>query len=183
MLFGLNHSVRARFWREKINWNAVLPRHIAIMMDGNGRWATRRGLPRTAGHFAGMQTMRRTIRFCRKNNVEFLTLYAFSTENWKRPRAEIDYIISLIHEFITDDTLDEMNRNKIRINFIGDISRFSAETQDMMRHAAALTKSNTDMTVNFAVNYCGRSEIIHALKSYLKDGAHELTEEEFERFL
>ncbi|BBH19979.1 isoprenyl transferase [Paenibacillus baekrokdamisoli] len=183
MLFGLNHSLKARVMKKKINWNAMLPKHIAIMMDGNGRWATQRGLPRTAGHFAGMKTMKNTIRFCKKNNVEYLTLYAFSTENWKRPRSEVDYIISLINEFVTDDTLDDLNRNNIRINFIGDISRFSLETQNMMNNAAALTKSNTDMIVNFAVNYGGRNEIVHAMKLFLKDGSHELSEEEFERFL
>jgi undecaprenyl diphosphate synthase len=183
VIFALNHSLKARTTKKKINWHATLPKHIAIMMDGNGRWATKRGLPRTAGHFAGMKTMKKTIRFCKDNNVEFLTFYAFSTENWKRPKAEVDYIISLINEFITKDTLNDLNTNNIRINFIGDITRFSSETQNLMKNAVELTRSNTDMVVNFAVNYGGRNEIIHAMKTYLKEDSHELSEKEFENYL
>ncbi|GAA3400323.1 polyprenyl diphosphate synthase [Paenibacillus hodogayensis] len=183
MVFPFHNSLKASRIKAKIDRDTAYPKHIAIMMDGNGRWALRRGLPRTAGHYAGMKTMENTIRICKKNDVKILTLYAFSTENWKRPKAEVEYIIGLIHEFIAEDTLHEMNRNRIRINFIGDLSRFSTETQNLMRNAAALTKSNSDMVVNFAVNYGGREEIVQAIKGYLKEGSVELSEEEFERYL
>jgi undecaprenyl diphosphate synthase len=183
MLFELNNSFKARRMKKKINWKDMLPKHIAIMMDGNGRWATKRGLPRTAGHFAGMKTMKRTIHLCKRNNIECLTLYAFSTENWKRPKDEVDYIIGLINEFITEDTLNDLNSNNIRINFIGDISKFSSETQNKMNNAVVLTRSNTDMTVNFAVNYGGRNEILNAMRTYLNESSLELSEEEFEHYL
>jgi len=180
-IIGLGVSLKTKRMKKKIDWTGNVPKHIAIMMDGNGRWATGKGLPRTAGHYAGMKTMRDTIRICRKNQVRFLTLYAFSTENWKRPREEVDYIISLVNEFVTDATLHEMNDNNIKINFIGDISRFSDETRRIMTHAADLTESNDGMTVNFAMNYGGRSEIIHAMQTCLIEGQQEPSEEQFDR--
>ncbi|RXZ78840.1 di-trans,poly-cis-decaprenylcistransferase [Paenibacillaceae bacterium] len=183
MGFDLSTSLRANRMKKKIDWEAMFPKHIAIMMDGNGRWATRRGLPRTAGHYAGMKTMKKTIRLCKHSNVKILTLYAFSTENWKRPKEEVDYIISLISEFVTEHTLNELNANNIRISFIGDISRFSIEIQQTMIDAAELTKANTGMIVNFAVNYGGRNEILHAVKRMLIEDAPELDEEQFEHYL
>jgi undecaprenyl diphosphate synthase len=156
--------------KETINWNGTLPTHIAIMMDGNGRWATKKGLPRTAGHFAGMNTMRDTIRVCAGINLDFLTLYAFSTENWKRPTEEVDYILSLVREFVTDSSLQEFNKNNVKVNFIGDISKFSSEIQCFMKNAVSVTHGNNGMTVNFAMNYGGRSEILHAVKVIISKG-------------
>jgi undecaprenyl diphosphate synthase len=170
---------------KSIDWNGQLPKHIAIMMDGNGRWATRRGLPRTAGHYAGMQTMRETIKMCHKNGIDSLTLYAFSSENWKRPKEEVDYIISLVVQFVQDATVQELNENNIKVNFIGDISKFPNETQEAMRKVASITKSNHGMSVYFAMNYGGKNEIIQAVKSYIEANKNtlEITEEEFEKFL
>jgi undecaprenyl diphosphate synthase len=170
---------------KSIDWNGQLPKHIAIMMDGNGRWATRRGLPRTAGHYAGMQTMRETIKMCHKNGIDSLTLYAFSSENWKRPKEEVDYIISLVVQFVQDETVQELNENNIKVNFIGDISKFPNETQEAMRKVASITKSNHGMSVYFAMNYGGKNEIIQAVKSYIEANKNtlEITEEEFEKFL
>ncbi|TMV50121.1 di-trans,poly-cis-decaprenylcistransferase [Paenibacillus mesophilus] len=182
-LRSLADAIKTKKLKQAIDWNGALPSHIAIMMDGNGRWAARRGLPRSAGHYAGMQTMRETIRNCLHANVKYLTLYAFSTENWKRPAEEVDYIINLVHQFVTGNTIREINDSNIRIRFIGDISRFSDSTQQVMKNAAAVTGANTGMTVNFAMNYGGRSEIIHALKSVIDDGKEDLTPDEFETYL
>lgn len=170
---------------KSIDWNGQLPKHIAIMMDGNGRWATRRGLPRTAGHYAGMQTMRETISICHKNGIDFLTLYAFSSENWKRPKEEVDYIISLVAQFVQDETVQDLNENNIKVNFIGDISRFPNETQEAMRKVVSITKYNNGMSVFFAMNYGGKSEIIQAIKSYIEANNKTLaiSEEEFEKYL
>lgn len=169
---------------KQIDWDHNFPKHIAIMMDGNGRWGTNRGLPRTAGHYAGMNTMKETIRNCREMNVDYLTLYAFSTENWKRPKNEVDYIISLVNEFVNDETMEEMNRNNIKVHFIGDIQKFPADTRQHMKFAEDMTSSNNGMVVNFAMNYGGRSEIIYAIKSIVSEqGKEELSEQEFERHL
>ncbi|SLK11958.1 MULTISPECIES: isoprenyl transferase [unclassified Paenibacillus] len=172
-----------------IDWNGLIPKHIAIMMDGNGRWATRRGLPRSAGHYAGMQTMRETISMCHKNGIASLTLYAFSTENWKRPKEEVDYIISLVVEFVQDTTVQELNRNNIKVNFIGDISKFPEETQEAMRKVVELTQTNSGMAVYFAMNYGGKNDIVQAIKTYIVENneenkeTSEISEAEFEKFL
>ncbi|MGC5773978.1 isoprenyl transferase [Paenibacillus pabuli] len=172
-----------------IDWNGLIPKHIAIMMDGNGRWATRRGLPRSAGHYAGMQTMRETISMCHKNGITSLTLYAFSTENWKRPKEEVDYIISLVVEFVQDATVQELNQNNIKVHFIGDISRFPEETQEAMHKVVKLTQANSGMAVYFAMNYGGKNDIVQAIKSYIEvnieqnKDTSEISEAEFETFL
>lgn len=154
------------------------------MMDGNGRWGKSKGLSRAAGHYAGMNTMKETIRNCRDINIKYLTLYAFSTENWKRPKQEVDYIISLIDQFVNDKLIEEMNSNDISVHFIGDLQRFPKNTQRLMEQAAASTSLNKGMTVNFAMNYGGRSEIVRAVKLAIEaDSANELGEADFERYL
>ncbi|WP_169081296.1 polyprenyl diphosphate synthase [Paenibacillus sp. PL91] len=180
--FGLNRT-KANLKR-KIDWSSRLPKHIAIMMDGNGRWAKRRGFPRSAGHYAGMQTMRQTISMCNDNGIESLTLYAFSTENWKRPKDEVDYIISLVNEFVQDTNVRELNKNNIKVFFIGDISKFPEETQEAMCKVVDQTEENTGLKVYFAMNYGGKSDIIQSVISILKTKkGEEITEEEFEQFL
>ncbi|MEW4426798.1 polyprenyl diphosphate synthase [Paenibacillus pabuli] len=171
--------------RNKIDWNGNLPKHIAMMMDGNGRWATRRGLPRSAGHYAGMQTMRETIGMCHRNGIASLTLYAFSTENWKRPKEEVDYIISLVVEFVQDTTVQELNQHGIKINFIGDISRFPFETQEAMRKVVELTDANSGMNVYFAMNYGGKSDIVQAVKLCIEENKNvpDISEQDLEKFL
>lgn len=171
--------------RESIDWNGYLPEHIAIMMDGNGRWATRRGLPRSAGHYAGMQTMRETISMCHQNGIASLTLYAFSTENWKRPKEEVDYIIGLVIEFVQDTTVQELNQNNIKVNFIGDISKFPLDTQEAMRKVVDLTQDNSGMAVYFAMNYGGKSDIVQAIKLCVKQNkdVSEISEVEFGKLL
>lgn len=144
--------------------------HIAIMMDGNGRWATKRGLPRTAGHYAGMETMRKIIRDCHALGLKFVTLYAFSSENWRRPKDEVEYLLSLPMKFLNETTLMEFDQNHIRIRFIGDLSGFSKDLVNSFANIEERTKNNTGMTVSFAINYGGRNEILHAMKRLISDG-------------
>jgi undecaprenyl diphosphate synthase len=160
------------------------PEHIAIMMDGNGRWATKRLLPRTAGHYAGMMTMRNIIRVCYEKNIKCLTLYAFSTENWTRPQEEVNYLLNLPRVFFQNDIINELVQNNVQIRFIGDITRFPNSVQDIMNETVEMTKGNTGMILNFAMNYGGRAEIIQAVKNYIKNGEDkELSEELFEQYL
>jgi len=159
--------------------------HIAIMMDGNGRWATKRMLPRSAGHYAGMMTMRKIIRACYEKNIKCLTLYAFSTENWTRPEDEVSYLVNLPKLFFQNDIINELVENNIRVGFIGDITRFPKSVYDILEQSVEITKDNSGMILNFAMNYGGRAEIIQAVKNYIKDydEDNELSEELFEKYL
>jgi undecaprenyl diphosphate synthase len=181
-LFGLKRAKNKL--KSKIDWSSPIPKHIAIMMDGNGRWAQRRGLPRSAGHYAGMQTMRQTITMCHNNGIESVTLYAFSTENWKRPKDEVDYIIGLVSEFVQETNVRELNENNIRVFFIGDISKFPEETRNAMCEVVDQTEENTGLKVYFAMNYGGKNDIIQAVRSIVTlKSEDQITEEEFEQFL
>lgn len=145
------------------------PRHIAIIMDGNGRWAKKRGLPRTAGHAAGAETFRRIANYCRELGVEYLTVYAFSTENWKRSAEEISGIMRLLRRYL-EEALADMDKNRVRFKFFGDLSKLSPELQTLCRNAES--RSNEyDVQVNFCLNYGGRDEIIHAVKGFMADVA------------
>lgn len=157
------------------------PRHIAIIMDGNGRWAKKRGLPRTAGHAAGAEAFRRIANYCRTLGVEYLTVYAFSTENWKRSEDEIAGIMKLLRRYLEEALLD-MEKNRVRFRFFGDLSRLSPELQKLCRDAENRS-SDYDVQVNFCLNYGGRDEIIHAVRGFMSDvqagkrSAEELSEE------
>lgn len=145
------------------------PRHIAIIMDGNGRWAKKRGLPRTAGHAAGAEAFRRIANYCRGLGVEYLTVYAFSTENWKRSAEEISGIMRLLRRYL-EEALADMDKNRVRFKFFGDLSKLSPELQTLCRNAES--RSNEyDVQVNFCLNYGGRDEIIHAVKGFMADVA------------
>ncbi|MDY4222423.1 MAG: isoprenyl transferase [Candidatus Faecousia sp.] len=143
------------------------PRHIAIIMDGNGRWAKKRGLPRTAGHAAGAEAFRRIANYCRSLGVEYLTVYAFSTENWKRSAEEISGIMRLLRRYL-EEALADMEKNRVRFKFFGDLSRLSPELQKMCRNAESRSV-DYDVQVNFCLNYGGRDEIVHAVKGFLAD--------------
>ena len=143
------------------------PRHIAIIMDGNGRWAKKRGLPRTAGHAAGAEAFRRIANYCRTLGVEYLTVYAFSTENWKRSAEEISGIMRLLRRYL-EEALADMEKNRVRFKFFGDLSRLSPELQEMCRNAESRSV-DYDVQVNFCLNYGGRDEIVHAVKGFLSD--------------
>ena len=143
------------------------PRHIAIIMDGNGRWAKKRGLPRTAGHAAGAEAFRRIANYCRTLGVEYLTVYAFSTENWKRSAEEISGIMRLLRRYL-EEALTDMEKNRVRFKFFGDLSKLTPELQEMCRRAESRSV-DYDVQVNFCLNYGGRDEIVHAVKGFLSD--------------
>lgn len=147
--------------------NNLVPEHIAIIMDGNGRWAKQRGLPRTAGHAAGAEAFRRIANYCRTLGVKYLTVYAFSTENWKRSQEEISGIMKLLNRYLTE-ALQDMEKNRVRFRFFGDITRLSPQLQQLCKDAESRS-SDYDVQVNFCLNYGGRDEIVRAAKAFAED--------------
>ncbi|MGQ9557341.1 MAG: isoprenyl transferase [Desulfurispora sp.] len=140
-----------------------LPRHIAIIMDGNGRWARARGMPRTYGHRHGMDSLREAVRTSAELGIQVLTVYAFSTENWKRPQQEVDMLMSLLVEYIHKE-IDELYANNVVVRAIGDISRLPASAQKALSYAFERSRANTGMVLNIALNYGGRSELVRAMR-------------------
>ena len=163
------------------------PRHIAIIMDGNGRWAKQRGLPRTAGHAAGAEAFRRIANYCRTLGVEYLTVYAFSTENWKRSAEEVAGIMKLLRRYL-EEALRDMEKNRVRFCFFGDLTKLSPELQALCDRAQKQSE-DYDVQVNFCLNYGGRDEIVQAARRFAEDvadGKHqpgELTEELLSTYL
>ncbi|MDO5153303.1 MAG: polyprenyl diphosphate synthase [Eubacteriales bacterium] len=149
--------------------NLAPPRHIAIIMDGNGRWAKQRGLPRTAGHAAGAEAFRRIANYCRTLGVEYLTVYAFSTENWKRSQEEVAGIMKLLRRYL-EEALRDMEKNRVCFRFFGDLSRLSPELQKLC-YDAQHRSEEYDVQVNFCLNYGGRDEIVHAARAFAADVA------------
>jgi len=147
-----------------------LPRHIAIIMDGNGRWAKKRGLQRILGHRKGVEIFETMVSGCRELGIEYLTVYAFSTENWKRPAEEVGALMNLLVEFV-EKKLEELNRNGIQIHHIGTFDGVDSIVQSKLRYAEELTKQNHGMVLNFAFNYGGREEIISAVKAIARETA------------
>ena len=145
---------------------ARLPRHIAVIMDGNGRWAKKRHLPRIAGHSAGTQSARTTIETCARLHIEALTLYAFSVENWRRPKAEIEFLMQLLREYLRKE-LPLLQRNNIRMRFLGRPEELPEGVQRDTSEATAATASNSGMILNVALNYGGRAEIVDAVNLIL----------------
>ena len=163
------------------------PRHIAIIMDGNGRWAKQRGLPRTAGHAAGAEAFRRIANYCRILGVEYLTVYAFSTENWKRSQEEVAGIMKLLRRYL-EEALRDMEKNRVRFCFFGDLSRLSPDLQALCDRAQSQSE-DYDVQVKFCLNYGGRDEIVQAARRFsqdVADGVHkpeDLTEELLSSYL
>ena len=151
----------------KINFYK-LPKHIAIIMDGNGRWAKRRALPRNFGHQEGMERVIEIVESASQLGIKHLTLYAFSTENWKRPITEIDGLMKILVLYIKRE-LDKLHKNNIKLHILGDVSRLPLIPRKEVEDAVEKTKNNTKMTLNIALNYGGRDEIIYGIKRYLKD--------------
>lgn len=145
-----------------------VPRHIAIIMDGNGRWAKKRALPRVAGHHEGMKTVRKITKTANALGVEILTVYAFSTENWKRPKNEVDFLMKLPQEFL-GSFLPELISENVKVEMIGDLNLLPAHTQQAVQRAMEDTKDNDGMILNFALNYGGRGEIVAAVNDILQD--------------
>jgi len=153
----------------EIDWNlaqsidpARIPSHIAIIMDGNGRWANRRRLPRVAGHKAGIESVRATVETCARMGVQALTLFAFSAENWKRPRSEVETLWRLLHLYVRKE-LPSLMENNIRMAPIGRLKELPRQVQDDLRSAAAESATNSGLQVNLAINYSGRAEIVDAV--------------------
>ena len=151
--------------KKKKTQNTVLPKHIAIIMDGNGRWAKRRSLPRSAGHAAGSKKFKDIARYCNKIGLKYLTVYAFSTENWKRPKEEVDNIMKLFKEYLED--AKNFKDENIQVQFIGDRSMLEQDIQRLMQETEELSASATGLHLNIAINYGGRDEIVHAVKQII----------------
>ncbi len=158
-----------------------LPRHIAIIMDGNGRWAKKRGLPRTAGHKVGAETFRDIATYCRELGVEYLTVYAFSTENWKRPKDEVDTIMELLEQYL-QEAINTMERDHIRLKILGDTAALSPKLQQMVAQTNAISTHYEGFQANICLNYGGRSEILRAARLCAEAG-EEWTEESFGKYL
>jgi len=160
----------------------LLPRHIAIIMDGNGRWAKKRGLPRAAGHAEGANAFRRVALYCKKLGIEYLTVYAFSTENWKRPKEEVDAIMRLLEKHL-QEVLDRLEKDRMRVRFFGDITVLSPRLQALCAACEERSKIYPAGQVNICLNYGGRDEIVRAAQRWAFDGCPELTEEKFGSYL
>lgn len=146
-----------------------LPKHVAIIMDGNGRWAVKRGLPRLAGHRAGTENLRRIIRACVEFGVRYLTIYAFSTENWGRPREEVDGLMHILEDVI-DHELNELNQQGVQIRHIGRLDQLAPSIQKKVIEAVRVTQGNDRLILNVAFNYGGRDEIVHAIQQIIAAG-------------
>lgn len=158
-----------------------LPRHIAIIMDGNGRWAKKRGLPRTAGHKVGAEVFRDIATYCQKLGIEYLTIYAFSTENWKRPKDEVDVLMSLLEQYL-QEAIDTMERDHIRLRVLGDVAGLSPQLQRMIDETNAISTHYQGFQANICLNYGGRAEILRAARLCAEAG-EEWTEENFSKYL
>jgi len=163
---------------------AHLPVHVAIIMDGNGRWAKKRNLTRPEGHRAGVENMRSIIGYFGRLNVKYLTLYGFSTENWNRPKEEIDGLFGLLQEIIDDEVI-KLHRQGVRIRHLGQLGRLPKKLQLAMNKAVDLTRNNSGLNVSFAFNYGGRTEIVDAARRLIAEGtpAEKVDEKLFSRYL
>ncbi len=167
------------------NSTSNIPKHIAIIMDGNGRWAAQRHLPRVAGHQQGTESVRAMLRACSQKGIEILTLFAFSSENWSRPRTEIDFLLSLFLRSLKNE-MQSLNQNNIRLKVIGDRTPFSEELQQTMLDAEKLTEGNTGLLMNIALNYGGRWDIVEAARKLCERAVKgelnpsDITEESFQ---
>ena len=181
------------FFRKKINELPQvdfehLPRHIAIIMDGNGRWAKNRGLPRTAGHAVGAETFRTIATYCKEIGLEYLTVYAFSTENWKRSEEEVSAIMGLLKKYLLE-AIGQMERDKVKMEFFGDLSALTPELQQLCEQTREISKRYDGCQVNICLNYGGRDELLRAARAFASDcqqgraAADELDEKVFSSYL
>lgn len=152
----------SNFLNEKLE-SVKLPTHIGIIMDGNGRWAKKRALPRSMGHKAGAKKFREITKYCSKIGIKYLTVYAFSTENWKRPKDEVKFLMKLFEQYL-DECLRDFQNENIKVIFLGDKKKFSVQIQELINKVETVSKNKTGMVLNIAMNYGGRDEIIRATK-------------------
>ena len=166
--------------------NSGVPRHIAIILDGNGRWAKKRGLPRTAGHAAGSETFRKIATYCKNIGVEYLTVYAFSTENWKRPEEEVSTIMKLLNRYL-EEAIATMEKDKIKMKIFGNVEGLSPQLRALVEKTDEISKKYEGFQANICLNYGGRDEIVNAAKRYAQDLAEgkvsELTEDVFSNYM
>ena len=153
------------FKKKKVVTERKVPTHIAIVMDGNGRWAKKRGLPRQAGHKVGAESFRTIANYAKEIGLKYLTVYAFSTENWKRSEEEVNAIMDLLEKYLREAIAD-MDKNKVRFCFFGDLSRLSPELQEEARIAVERSKKYAGVQVNFCLNYGGRAEVVRAAQRF-----------------
>jgi len=186
-----SHPLGAMTAEEAYLWEKLdltrLPRHVAVIMDGNGRWAQKRHLPRIAGHRSGTQSARTTIETCARLKIEALTLYAFSVENWRRPKTEIDFLMALLREYLRKE-MPLIQENNIRMRFLGRMDELPAGVQKDVREATEKTAGNKGMVLCVALNYGGRAEIVDAMNAILSERnghgtLHKVTEEQLSRHL
>jgi undecaprenyl diphosphate synthase len=156
--------------QEKLQSSGEIPRHIAIIMDGNGRWAKQRGLPRIAGHSEGVESVRDAVEACGQLGVQHLTLYAFSTENWKRPQEEVSLLMRLLLKALRDET-DRLHTNNVRIQAIGDIAALPREVQEELREDIRKTGENTGLHLTLALSYSGRWDLTNAVRNIVAEAA------------
>lgn len=165
-----------------------LPAHVAIIMDGNGRWAKKRGLPRTAGHAAGAETFRTIATYCKEIGLQYLTVYAFSTENWRRPAEEVGAIMGLLKKYLLE-AIGKMERDRVKMKFFGDLSALPVELQELCRRTEEISTRYEGCQVNICLNYGGRDEIVRAARAFAEDciagraDPNHLTEGAFGRYL
>ena len=165
-----------------------LPRHIAIIMDGNGRWAKKRGLPRTAGHAAGAETFRTIATYCKNIGLDYLTVYAFSTENWKRPQEEVSAIMGLLKKYLLE-AIEQMERDRVKMEFFGDLSPLTPELRELCQRTREISRQYEGCQVNICLNYGGRDELLRAARAYAQDctegkaDPNHLTEDQFGGYL
>jgi undecaprenyl diphosphate synthase len=170
--------------KSKLKELKKIPTHVAIIMDGNGRWAQERGLPRLSGHRAGTENLREVIEACAEFGIKYLTIYAFSTENWKRPSEEIQGLMRIFKTML-DRELMNLHKNGVQLRHLGKLDRIDKELQKKVKEAIQLTENNKTLILNIAFNYGGRDEILQAVKQLLINGCEpdELDDEFFERYL
>lgn len=159
-----------------------LPKHIAIIMDGNGRWAKKRSFPRIFGHKQGVKTVKKIVIAANELDIKVLTLYAFSTENWKRPKTEVKALFSLLMNFMKKE-FNELNDAGVKLNVLGDLSKFPNDIKKEIQNVCKKTSSNKGLVLNIALNYGSRQEIIRACENIVKQGLKKITEEKFASFL
>ncbi|MDT7903616.1 MAG: polyprenyl diphosphate synthase [Candidatus Caldipriscus sp.] len=159
-----------------------IPLHVGIIMDGNGRWARKRGLPRVMGHKVGVESVRSVIRVARKVGIRYLTLYTFSSENWQRPKEEVSYLMQLLKTLLIKE-VDELKRQGVRIRAIGRLGNLGKEVLEALNYAIEKTKDNKDLNLYLALSYGGRQEIVDAVNTMLRLGIKEVDEEKFRNFL
>lgn len=163
-------------FKKKHKLEATVPAHVAIVMDGNGRWAQRRGLPRTAGHTAGAANFKKITMYAADIGIKYLTLYTFSTENWKRSDAEVGALMRLFKQYLEEALRDFLEEN-IKVNFLGDTEAFDTDLKNLIEDVKNVSANRTGMVLNLAMNYGGRAEIIHAVSEIMNEGIEGVTED------